>query len=60
MLFGGGRAFDWSVSIRQVDVGYGAYIVTTSYKDLKMVCLERIARRLPVDLRTRIGSTKSF
>lgn len=51
VLFGEGKAFGWSVSIRQVGEGHGAYIVTAKNENkcrLKIVCLGRIARRLLV------------
>lgn len=54
MLFGGGRALDWSVSIRQMDDGDSTYIVFAKYKDecrLKMFCLEGVERRLKVERR---------
>ena len=43
MLFDGGRAWDGSISIRQIGDGYGTYIVIAKYKDecrLKKVLLE--------------------
>ena len=51
MLFGGGRALDWIVSMRQMSDGYRTYIVIAECKDkckLKIICLKMIERRLLV------------
>ncbi len=51
VLFDGGRALDWTVSMRQMGDGYGTYIVIAKRKDkcrLKIVCSKKIERRLLV------------